>query len=146
MADDLASAARASDVIATCTTAAAPFLGADMVSAGAFIAAVGADSRTKNEIMPDLMGKARVVADLVSQGSVMGDLHHALAAGTMGLDDVHAELHEVLLGSRPGRTTDEEIILFDSTGIAVQDVAACVWIYERAIKGGGRLSLALGAP
>ena len=143
--DDLGVAARASDVIVTCTTAGAPFLYADMVRSGTFIAAVGADSHAKSEIAPDLMQASHVVADLISQCAVMGDLHHALAAGALRVEDVHAELHEVLLGARPGRSNEEEVILFDSTGTAVQDVAACIWIYDRAGEGGGHVSLALGA-
>ena len=142
---DLAAAARDSDCIVTCTTATAPFLFADMVRPGTFVAAVGADSHTKSEVAPELMREAKVVADLVSQCAVMGDLHHALRAGMMTTRDVHAELHEVLLGARPGRTSDEEIVLFDSTGTAVQDVAACVRIHQRAAGASGHLSLALGA-
>ena len=143
--EDVGIAARKCDVIATCTTATTPFLEAGMIRPGTFIAAVGADSHPKSEIAPELMGEARVVTDLTAQASVMGDLHHALVAGTMSREDVHAELHEVLLGTKAGRSADDEVVLFDSTGTAVQDAAACVWIHERAGRGSGRLALALGA-
>jgi ornithine cyclodeaminase/alanine dehydrogenase-like protein (mu-crystallin family) len=139
-----AEAAGEADVIVTCTTATTPFLDASMVGPGTFIAAVGADSPTKSEIAPDLMAGALVVADLVSQCLVMGDLHHAVAAGVVESTEIHAELHELLLGAKPGRTCDEQILLFDSTGTAVQDVAACAWIYERARVAGGLLSIGLG--
>jgi ornithine cyclodeaminase/alanine dehydrogenase-like protein (mu-crystallin family) len=80
-AADLAGAARRADVIATCTTATAPFLDADMVAPGTFIAAVGADAPAKSEIAPALMARACVVVDILSQCLAMGDLRHAVAAG-----------------------------------------------------------------
>ena len=78
-----ARAARASDVIVTCTSAHAPFLGPADVRSGTFIAAIGADNPEKSEIDPALMARARVVTDLTEQCSYMGDLHHAIRAGTM---------------------------------------------------------------
>lgn len=141
---DLAAAARASDVIVTCTTALSPFLDAAMVSPGTFIAAVGADSPDKNEVHPELMAKAQVVADVLDQCAAMGDLHHAIRAGSMSRDDVHAELAELVGGSKPGRVSEDAITLFDSTGTAVQDVASAALIYRRALADGGRLAIALG--
>lgn len=132
VAPDLAAAARAADLIFTCTTAREPFLDAQMVRPGTFVAAVGADNPDKNEIHPGLMARARVVVDLVDQCAAMGDLRHALAAGAMRREDVHAELAELVVGAKPGRTDDAEIWLFDSTGTALQDVAAAAWIWRRA--------------
>jgi len=63
---------------------------------------------------------------------VMGDLHHALKADAITLADVHAELGEVVAGKKPGRESDDEIIVFDSTGMALQDVAAASVVYEKA--------------
>lgn len=143
--DDLATAALSSDVIVTCTTATAPFLGPDMVNPGTFIAAIGADNPHKCEITPELMAKARVVTDSTAQCATMGDLHHAVAAGTMSVDDVHAELSAVVAGAKPGRTSDAEIIIFDSTGTAIQDVASAARIYNRAIAAGAGTRLSLAA-
>ena len=144
VADDLAGAARQSDVIVTCTTARSPFLKAGMVAPGTFVAAVGADSPDKSEIAAELMARARVVADVRDQCAVMGDLRHAIAVGAMTREDVRAELAELVVGARPGRTNEEEITVFDSTGTALQDVAAAVWIYERAASAGAGLAVALG--
>ena len=141
---DLADAARQSDVIVTCTTARTFFLDPDMVRPGTFIAAVGADSPDKSEIAPALMAKARVVADVLDQCAEMGDLRHALAAGAMRREDVHAELAELVSGAKPGRIDAAEITLFDSTGTALQDVAAAARIYEQAVARGAGLSVALG--
>lgn len=141
---DLPAAARASDVIVTCTTARSPFLNAAMLSPGTFVAAVGADSPDKNEVHPDLVARAQVVADVLDQCAEMGDLYHAIRAGTMSRDDVHAELADLVGGSKPGRTSDDVITLFDSTGTAVQDVASAALIYRRALADPNRLAVALG--
>ena len=128
-----------SDVIVTCTPARSPFLGLDAVRAGSFIAAVGADNPEKSEIRPELMARARVVVDVLEQSVVMGDLHHAIAAGAMAAADVHAELGAILAGRRPGRRTADEITLFDSSGTGVQDVAAAARAYELAREQGSGL-------
>ena len=129
---DLRDAARQSDVIVTCTTARAPFLSAEHVRPGTFIAAVGADSHDKSEIAPALMARGKVVVDVLDQCLAIGDLHHAVSAGVMTAQDVHATLADIASARKPGRTGDDEITLFDSTGTAVQDVAAAIRIYERA--------------
>ena len=81
--NDLHVAARRADVIVTVTSARSPVLGVDDVKPGTFIAAVGTDSPDKNEIAPALMAAATVVVDVLDQCVVMGDLRHAIAAGTM---------------------------------------------------------------
>lgn len=122
------------DVIVTATTARAPFLEPGHVRAGTFVAAVGADSPEKSELQPDLMRGAYVVADVLAQCAVMGDLNHAMSAGAMRLTDVHADLSELVGGAKPGRTSDEQITIFDSTGTALEDVAAAAAIYEKAVR------------
>lgn len=142
---DPADATRPSGVIVTATTARSPFLTTDMVTLGAFVAAVGADSPEKSELAPDLMAASTIVVDVLAQCATMGDLHHAIAAGRVGLADVHAELADVVVGSKPGRTRPDEIAVFDSTGTALQDVASAAAIYERAIAGKFGLSINFGA-
>ena len=129
---NLAEAARASDVIITCTSARRYFITRDMVKPGTFIAAVGADNEDKQEIDPELMARSKVVTDLTEQAAKIGDLHHAILAGTMKREDVHAELGEVVAGRKPGRASGEEIIIFDSTGTGLQDVAAAIAVYRQA--------------
>lgn len=142
---DLADAARSSDVIVTCTPSVAPILGLGDVRPGTFIAAVGADNPEKREIAPALMAASRIVVDVLEQAATMGDLHHALAAGVLTRSDVHAELGQVVAGRRPGRSSPEETIVFDSTGMALQDVAAAAAVYERAVEAGRGLAVSLGA-
>jgi alanine dehydrogenase len=130
---DLAAAARASDIIVTCTPARRAFLGLEHVRAGAFVAAVGADNEEKSEIEPALMARAAVVVDSRAQCATIGDLHHAIAAGAMTADDVRAELADVVRDPSRGRRRDDEIVVFDSTGVALEDVAAAALTYERAL-------------
>jgi ornithine cyclodeaminase/alanine dehydrogenase-like protein (mu-crystallin family) len=125
-------AMRESDIIVTCTTAKRWFVGRDVVRPGAFVAGVGADNDDKQELDPQLLAAAKVVTDLTAQCAVIGDLHHALAAGALSRADVHAELGEIVAGLKPARENDSEIIVFDSTGTALQDVAAAALVYERA--------------
>jgi ornithine cyclodeaminase/alanine dehydrogenase-like protein (mu-crystallin family) len=113
--------------------------------AGTFIAAVGADSEEKQELEPELLSANKLVTDLTAQCGNIGELHHALNRGLMTIADVHAELGEIISGKKPGRTSDEEIIIFDSTGTALQDVAAAAIVYEKAVrkKIGTKLDFAL---
>jgi alanine dehydrogenase len=142
---DLGAATRRSDVIVTCTTSRDPFLEARFVGPGTFVAAVGADSPDKSEVDPRLMAGALVVADVLDQCAIMGDLRRAIASGLMTADDVHAELGDLVTGRMPGRTSAAQITLFDSTGTALQDVAAAALVYERASSGTGFASISLGA-
>jgi ornithine cyclodeaminase/alanine dehydrogenase-like protein (mu-crystallin family) len=122
-----------SDVVVTCTPSRTPLLAAADVPAGCFVAGVGADSDDKHELAPDLLARGVVVADVLEQCARIGDLHHALAAGAMRRDDVHAELADVVSGRRPGRRSPDEVTVFDSTGTALEDVAAAMVVYERAL-------------
>ena len=125
--------ARESDVVITCTPSRAAFLGSNDVRRGALVAAVGADHPHKQEITPELLARAKVVCDVTEQCAAMGDLHHALAAGVMERSAVHAQLGEVVAGLKHGRTSHDEIIVFDSTGMALQDLVAAVLTYEKAV-------------
>ena len=97
-----------------------------------FIAAVEADSQGKQELEPELVASATLVVDVLDQCAEIGELQHALAASLMTRSQVHAELAEVVVGRRTGRTRDDETIVFDSSGTALQDVAAAIAVYERA--------------
>ena len=133
---DYREAVRASDVVVTCTPSRRPLLSAADVPTGCFVAAVGADSEDKQELAPDLLARSVVVVDVLEQCARIGDLHHALAAGAMRREDVHAELADVVSGRRPGPRSADEITVFDSTGTALEDVAAAALVYERAVDAG----------
>ncbi len=89
------------------------------------------------------MASNKVVVDALEQCAAIGDLHHAIKAGMMRKSDVYAELGGVAAGRTPGRTSDEEIIIFDSTGTALQDVAAASIVYEKALRAGVGVKLNL---
>jgi ornithine cyclodeaminase/alanine dehydrogenase-like protein (mu-crystallin family) len=129
---DLAPALRQSDVCITCTTAKQFFVRKEQIVPGTFIAAVGADDSHKQEIEPALLASAKIVADSLEQVCVIGDTHHAIAQGLMRKEDIYAELSEIVAGHKPGRTRDDEIIVFDSTGVAIEDAVAAVAVYEKA--------------
>jgi len=143
VASDLAAAARRSDVVVTCTPARRWILGRGDVAPGAFVAAVGADNPEKQEVEPALMAASAVVVDVLEQCERIGDLRHAIAAGLMTRDDVAAELADVVSGRKPGRRREDEVVVFDSTGTALQDVAAAWLAYERALAGGVGVSVDL---
>jgi alanine dehydrogenase len=127
---------RQSDIVVTCSSARRAFLTPDLVRPGTFIAAVGADNSDKSEIDPGLYAKSLVVVDSLEQCAEIGDLRHALAAGSVTQAHVHATLGDVITGAKPGRTDDGAITLFDSTGMGLQDVAAAIAIYQRALAAG----------
>lgn len=134
IAADAHEAAFGADVVITCTTSRVAYLKPGDISPGAFVAAVGADNPHKNEISPALMAKAAIVVDSRAQCAVMGDLHHAIAAGVATEQSIRAELADVVAGLAPGRLSDDETVIFDSTGVAIQDVASAAIAYARALE------------
>lgn len=133
---DLRAALRESDVCVTCTPSRQAFVSRGDIAPGTFIAAVGADNRGKQELEPALVASSTLVVDVLEQCAEIGELQHALATGLMTREQVHAELGDVVVGRRPGRTGDAEITIFDSSGTALQDVAAAIVVYERALASG----------
>jgi alanine dehydrogenase len=140
---ELARAVRQSSLCVTCTPSRSPLVMREDVGPGAFLAAVGADSAEKQELDPALLAASTVVVDVLDQCAKIGELHHAIEQGVMTRDAVHAELSEVIVGRKRGRSSPEETIIFDSTGTALQDVAAAAVAYERAIGTGTGVRLNL---
>ena len=138
--NDLGDALKRSEICVTCTPSTRFFLKQDDVQPGTFIAAVGADSETKQELDPTLLAQNKTVADIVEQCASIGELHHAIASDLMTKQQVHAELGDVVSGTKPGRTSPDEIIVFDSTGMALQDVIAAATVFTKAVDNGvGRI-------
>jgi alanine dehydrogenase len=140
---DLARAISRSDICVTCTPSRRFIVERDWVPPGCLVAAVGADNESKQEIDPALFRSARVVVDSLEQCAAIGDLHHAIDAGAMTRGEVHAELGEIAAGRKPGRQSETETILFDSSGVALGDVAAAALVYERAVEAGRGASIRL---
>lgn len=137
-------ALRGADVLVTATPSKAPLVATKDIPPGLFIAAVGADSPGKQELPPELLAQATVVADVLSQCIRVGELQHAIRAGLLTPERVHGELGAVLIGKVPGRTHEEEVTVYDSTGTALQDVALASALYQKAKAAGIGTSLNFG--
>ena len=83
-----------------------------------------------------MLAAGAVVVDDLEQCATIGDLHHAIDAGMLTRESVRATLGEVIAGIKAGRLHDNEIIVFDSTGVAIEDVGAAAMTYERAERNG----------
>jgi ornithine cyclodeaminase/alanine dehydrogenase-like protein (mu-crystallin family) len=129
---DLARAARTSDVVVTATPATAPVLSADAIPERGLIVAIGADGPGKQELDPQILASARLVVDVTAQAAAAGELARAIEQGVLTEAAVAAELGEVVAGVQTGRTRDDELVVFDSTGTGLQDAAAAAIIVERA--------------
>ena len=131
---ELEEAVRKSDVIVTCTPAKRFFLKEAWVRPGTFIAAVGADNEEKQELEPTLLTRGKLVVDIVAQAASIGELHHSISLGLMTKNDVYGELGEIVAGRKSGRPSADEIMIFDSTGMALQDVIVAAAVYEKAVS------------
>jgi len=122
--------ALAAGIVATVTPGGEILFAAGSLRPGQHVSLMGADGPGKAEIAVDELARARVVVDEWEQASHNGDISRAVEAGTLGRDDV-AELGRILAGEQEGRAGDDEITVFDSTGLAVQDLAVAALVYER---------------
>jgi len=106
------------------------------VKPGAHIAALGADLKGEQEIDPRTLQRARVFVDDIRQCREDGEIAVALAEGLITEDDVAGEIGKVIAGQLEGRQSDDQVTVFDSTGIALQDSATVPLEYERAVAAG----------
>ena len=133
VAETVQEAVCSSDLIVTVTPSRQPLVFADWVQPGATLIAVGSDTPDKQELDPHLLARADVVvADSLSQCAELGEIHHALAAGLLSLDNVTGELGDVVTGRIPGRTTSDQVAVCDLTGVGVQDAAIANRVLEKA--------------
>jgi ornithine cyclodeaminase/alanine dehydrogenase-like protein (mu-crystallin family) len=117
------------DLVVTVTPSREPILELDWLAKGATVVAVGSDGPGKQELAAEILGApAKVVVDSKAQCVRLGETQHAISGGILAPEDIHAELGEVLLGTRPGREGDE-LIVCDLTGVGAQDaaMAGVVW-------------------
>lgn len=115
---------RQSDVVTTSTPSQEPFIKAEWLHPGLHLTAMGADAEHKQELFPEVIGRADlVVCDRKSQVFRLGELHHARDAGIIDEEGEVYELGELTAGQHPGRRDDAQITVADLTGVGVQDVA-----------------------
>jgi ornithine cyclodeaminase len=121
------------DMIITVTASREPLVRAAWLKPGATVIAVGSDGPDKQELDVDVLARAdKIVADSIQQCLRLGEVHHAVERGAITIEKIYAELGEITAGLKPGRTSDDEIIVCDLTGVGVQDVAAASLVLERA--------------
>ena len=126
---------RDADVIISIISSFDAILGADQVSPGTHIACMGTDTKGKQEVDPALLVKSTVFTDEVAQSVSIGEAQHAVAQGLIGEGDI-AQLGAVINKAHPGRQSDEEITLFDGTGVGLQDLAVASAVVDQAVKAG----------
>ncbi len=124
------------DILVTTTPSRKPIVKAQWVKEGTHINAIGADAVGKEELDPELLIRSKIVVDDIVQALHSGEVNVPLSKHYISENDIHAQLGEVIAGLKPGRTSEEEITIFDSTGLAIQDVATAHLVYERAISQG----------
>lgn len=125
------------DIVVSTTPSREPLIRFRELTAGQHLTAMGSDAEHKNELHPDVVANADgYFCDRKSQVAVLGELHHAIAAGVIGEDGVSAELGEVIAAQKPGRRNDNEITVCDLTGTGAQDTAIATLARHRAEAAG----------
>jgi ornithine cyclodeaminase/alanine dehydrogenase-like protein (mu-crystallin family) len=131
----------ASDIVCTVTPAREPFLKSEWVRPGTHINAIGADAEGKEELDPSILKKAVVVVDDLKQAAAAGEINVPVRKGLFVIEEVYATLGEIVVGRKQGRKDKKAITIFDSTGLAIEDIAVAKLVYGKAKKAGGYLSL-----
>ena len=121
------------DVIVTTTPSRAPLVRDDMVSAGTHITCIGADAVGKEELDPNILKRAKIVVDDWAQASHSGEINVPLNRGMITKENIWAEIGEIAAGLKPGRQRQDEITVFTSTGLAIQDAVTAKIAYSKAI-------------
>ncbi len=123
------------DVIITITSSFDPILMDAQIKAGTHLACMGTDTKGKQEVDVALLARATVFTDEIAQSITIGEAQHAVAQGLIGEKDI-TEIGAVINGTAPGRTSDEQITLFDGTGVGLQDLAVASAAVDLAVEKG----------
>jgi ornithine cyclodeaminase/alanine dehydrogenase len=134
LADSKKEAVEQADILITTTRGKGPLVEASWVKPGTHIVAIGTDMKGTPALDPEIFRHAKIVNDSIAQCIDKGETWHPLNEKIISLDDIHGEIGEILLGTKPGRENDEEITIFDSTGMAIQDNTTAEKIYRNALE------------
>lgn len=129
---DLQEAVKTSDVIVTITPSRKPLIQREWVKPGTHFSCIGSDMSGKQELDPQILKDARVFTDDTAQCQNVGEIELAWKQGI--IDGVEGELGEVIAEQKTGRIHEEDITVFDSTGIAIQDLIAAQLAFQKAAK------------
>ncbi len=124
------------DIVVTTTASTTPIIQAAWISPGTHINAIGADAAGKQELDPAIFANAKVIVDDLAQAQHSGEINVSLSQGVFRIDQIHACLGEVVAGRKPGREHPEEITIFDSTGLIIQDLALGLAVLQAAQERG----------
>ena len=124
--------AAGADIVVTTTPSRNPIVKRSHIRPGTHINAIGADAQGKQELEADLLKDAKVVIDEFEQASHSGEINVPLSEGVIKVEGLYGTLGEVVFGTKKGRENDEEITIFDSTGLAIQDIICAKLVYEKA--------------
>lgn len=119
------------DAVITITPSRKPLIFKEWIKPGIHFSCVGADMTGKQEIDEKIFEVASVYVDDITQASIVGETQSAIRAGILGKNNL-TEIGQFMLGNAKGRTSDKEITIFDSTGIALQDLAVSKYIVSKA--------------
>ncbi len=122
------------DIVVTTTPSRRPLVKLKWLKKGVHINAIGADAKGKQELEPAILKKAKVVVDAWEQASHGGEINVPLKKGLISRKDIYANIGQIVSGRKKGRTTPNEMTVFDSTGLAIQDVAIANFVYKKALK------------
>mgnify|MGYP001617464741 CR=1 FL=1 len=137
-------AVRGADLIVLATSSTTPVIKDDWVGAGAHVVSVGACRPDQREMDPALVARARLYVDSRAAALVeSGDVVMGMAAGLFSASHIRGELGEVVLGRAEGRQHDDEVTVFKSLGMAVEDVVAADLVLRRAVETGAGTELTL---
>lgn len=131
------------DILVTTTPSRRPVVQDRWINPGTHINAIGADARGKQELESSLTKRARVVVDDLTQAVHSGEVNVPISEGVLAPQDIYAQIGDILTGKKKGRISDEEITIFDSTGLGIQDVAAGNVVYRKALNSGLGIRLKL---
>lgn len=132
LTEDIKSAVEDMDIVITTTPSKEPIVKEEWVSEGTHINAIGADAENKQELEISLIEKSKVIVDEWDQAHHSGEISEAVSKGIIGKEDIGGSLGGVMVGKNEGRTSEDEITIFDTTGLAVQDISTAWLIYEKA--------------
>jgi len=124
------------DIVVTTTPSAEPIVMDDWVGNGTHINSIGADAPGKEELDPAILKRAKIVVDDFEQAMHGGEINVPLARGLIGREEIHAEISEVVTGKKTGRVSGDEVTVFVSTGLAVQDISTAWRVYKKAERAG----------
>lgn len=125
---------RQADIVVTTTPVRQPIVKSEWIRAGTHINAIGADAKGKEELEPKLLKRARIFVDDWQQAAHSGEINVPISRGIISKKNIAATLGEVLAKKKKGRKTASGITIFDSTGLAIQDIALANLVYKRAVK------------